>query len=101
MHTGENLLAFGSGRDLIARVAAHEIGHNLGLGHVSEAGNLLDNGTNLNASQIATARSSDFSQTDGQVGGTLVELFPGDDEGTSIEITGGCGGCGVCSACTG
>ena len=97
MHTGENLLSFGSGRDLIARVTAHEIGHNLGLGHVSEAGNLLDNGTNLNASQIATAQSSDFSQTNGEVGGTLVELLPGDDDGSS----GGCGGCGCCAACTG
>jgi|GEM_PF-1719384 len=33
VHIGENLLSFSRGRDVIASVVAHEIGHNLGLLH--------------------------------------------------------------------
>ena len=62
MHTGENLLEFANGRSLVARVAAHEIAHNLGLSHVNDDSNLLDDGTELYDSQIAIARASQFSQ---------------------------------------
>ncbi len=58
------------GQQLAAKVIAHEIGHNLGLLHISEAGNLMldsdptppQNGINalLNAGQIQVARSSRF-----------------------------------------
>ena len=58
------------GRQLAAKVIAHEIGHNLGLLHIDEAANLMlnsdptpaQNGINarLNAGQILAARSSQF-----------------------------------------
>jgi hypothetical protein len=63
-HVGDNLPSFAGGRDAIASVIAHEIGHNLGLPHLIETENLMqpagssNPGERLNASQIATARSS-------------------------------------------
>lgn len=65
MHVGDNLVNFASGRAAIARVAAHEIGHNLGLSHVAGSDNLLSesgNSTFLNQSQIATAIASPISR---------------------------------------
>ena len=66
MHVGETLLTFQGGREAVARVAAHEIGHNLGLPHDADPNNLLAEGNGgeaLNASQISITRNSEFSQT--------------------------------------
>ena len=64
---GPNLTTFGTGREVVASVLSHEIGHNLGLPHITQAWNLLQSsgapsqGEILNASQIATALASPFS----------------------------------------
>ena len=62
IHNGDNLPGSSFGRSLVAMLAAHEIAHNLGLSHVNDDANLLDDGTELYDSQIATARASEFSQ---------------------------------------
>jgi hypothetical protein len=63
MFSGDNLLTFQNGRDVIASVFAHEIGHNLSLAHVaSGSDNLMASSSatsqRLNAAQISAARTS-------------------------------------------
>lgn len=66
-HVGDNLPGFLGGREVIASVVSHEIGHNLGLPHIVEIENLMqaggspNPGERLNASQISTALASNFS----------------------------------------
>ncbi len=66
MYVGSNLLSFTGGQEVIAKVAAHEIGHNLSLDHIVEAENLMQSGgsggqARLNSTQIAASIASPLS----------------------------------------
>jgi len=64
-HVGDNLVGFEEGRRAVARVAAHEISHNLGLDHVTNSSNLMFpqvTGTNLTTAQRNQMIDSSFSQ---------------------------------------
>lgn len=63
MHVGDNLPSFLGGIDEVARVMAHEIAQNLGLSHVSGTNKLMNDGPDLNASQITTIVNSSFTQS--------------------------------------
>lgn len=43
-HVGSSLVGYNGGRDAIASVLAHEIGHNLGLEHIEATDNLMKSG---------------------------------------------------------
>jgi len=64
---GDNLPETAGGRNVIAEVTAHEIGHNLGLQHLEVDGNLLapggfgDGGSDLNNDQVTMILNSPLS----------------------------------------
>lgn len=62
IHVGDNLVNFAAGREVVAKVVAHEIAHNLGLIHVNATDNLMDEGRNLTTSQINTIIASRFTR---------------------------------------
>ena len=67
IHVGEELNQFADGREIVAQVTAHEIGHNLGLFHEDGLDNLLSTGGSsiqLNQEQIETILDSRFTQRD-------------------------------------
>lgn len=106
MHTGDNLPPLAQGRALVARVAAHEIAHNLGLRHVDDGPNLMNDGRELTLSQIWTMQDSQFTngvtRSPEQV--VLPQTTASSTDINSVQIdstAGGCGGCGICGPCTG
>lgn len=78
MHIGSNLVGFQSGRDVIASVLAHEIGHNLGLSH-----------TPNNTANLMSPGGSSEQLTEDQIGDIFTNSFgiDGYDFAKSISNT--------------
>jgi hypothetical protein len=57
IQVGDNLPTFEEGRVAVARVASHEIGHNMGLLHVSGSGTNLMNAPLITSGRLTTAQT--------------------------------------------
>lgn len=75
VYVGRNLLGFGNGRDVIASVMAHEIGHNLGLNHTASNGPNLMSPGNTTENLTSGQRNIVFTDQDGFRGAPLIDGF--------------------------
>ena len=77
VHVGTNLLDFTAGRDVIASVIAHEIGHNLALPHFDETSDNLMNSSGGSAERLDfLQRNLCFTDNGGADGFELLEPLP-------------------------
>lgn len=76
MHVGANLLGFQGGRDVVASVLAHEIGHNVGLDHVSEDENLMNGAGGSSEYLTFLQRNTFFTNNTGTDGFEFLQSLP-------------------------
>ena len=93
MHVGEELLTFPEGLDVIAGVAAHEIGHNLGLDHYTLTDDNLMNASGGSADYLTNGQKTTvFTNNTGTDGFEFLQVVPASNYSqwaTTNGLTGG------------